>query len=198
MYLHAPNFSSSLRQGDVLEGRAIAWPDLQVERLVELKELASGSAQGNLAIEGKVRNDHFMILSQCCDLEDKRILVAQLLPAAKVRWGSLDAAQQRAFKDNRLTVEDAPASLAEGSFEAPATLIYPGYFFLPAKVGVVPKDSVVAFSLARGLKQRDLRSLRKTGELVPLQRSRLRTRLAVFFARVPDEDREALQAEGSS
>jgi len=193
MYLRPDMFSGQLRQGDVLYGGAIIGPDIQVKKHREICEAATSNAECAIDLGQRMRADHYVILSQCCDLKDVRVLLASAVPATSVSLTSLDETQIAAFENNEVGVDGVTGERI-GDVELSAEvlervrLVLPGSFYLRPLPPLFDKPQVVAFGMARGIRQNDLLMLQKVAELEPEYRARLRNRLAIFFGRVPDLD----------
>lgn len=197
MYVETEDFSSQFRQGDVLYGRAILYPDVQIRRVRELAEATSADGNdSNINLEAKIKSDHFVILSQCCDIErDSRVLIAQTLPERAIRWEELGEVRAEAFKQNELGVNlDSESgkqrvwTSADGFQTSETEWVLPGRFFLEPCPGVFEEGRVVAFAMSRGIRQADLAELEKVAELNLESRARLRRRLGIWLSRVPEED----------
>ena len=194
MYLAKDQFSDSLRQGDILRGRVLIGPGLQVGAAQSLAEAASSErSEHKLYLQQTLKSETYVLLSQCCDIQDEpRVFVAPVVSDSRIPWTKLDDDQAAAFRGNLLGVESDTPNAVGGTpddlQQEFIRLVLPGFFYLSPCTGVVEEASVVAFSLASPIRRKELTKLTKIAELERGARTLLRRRLAVYFGRIPEED----------
>ncbi|MCB9611146.1 MAG: hypothetical protein H6722_01690 [Sandaracinus sp.] len=188
MYQPPDQHSETFRQGDVLRGLVLGpRPASFADASAIASVVGSDGQKTKVGGQQDFEMRDFMILSQCCDLADDRVLLAPLVPARSLRLERLADEQQQVVRSNARTV----AELRGGDDE---TLVMPGYFYL-ASLADGGDDQAVVFSTMFSIRTKELSHATKLAELTVPMRERLRRRLGSFFSRIPAEDQALLVDE---
>lgn len=165
-------------------------PEIQTKPVQQLEQ-----GEHDFRLNYKIRQGHYLVLSQCCDTQDRRILLAPLISANTIPWSSLSEEETTAFKINSLVITPGEgggqANTHLDSSTDPSSrpkLILPGYFFLQPCPGYFADPQVVHFAMMRGIRKPDRELLDKAAEMTLESRAALRQRIAFFFGRIPEED----------
>lgn len=179
MYLASERWSEGPRQGDIVAGTVILPPACRVNDVKRLAQSLRADKAFKLPLELVIRSSQFLVLSQCCDLGDARVLVCSIAPMrGKVRLDALTAEQRESFLSNEVPERQG------------AEVVLPGLFYLRSAQGILDGDHIAEFNAVRVFKKAEFAALDKVAELTLGARQQLRLKLATFFGRVPREDLE--------
>lgn len=182
MYLPSDSWSSDIRQGDVVHGITISGLDLEVASATALKADVAGNKSHKATLNWTIATQHFAVVSQCCDVNDERVLLCPLLPQSKIPVHRLTPGQLAEYQSHEVQVDEAdPLRLRVN-----AVLI--GYFHYEQCPSVFDESMAIHFAMIKGIRKKEFRRLEKKAQLKPDVRAMLRRRLAMFFARTPDDE----------